>query len=599
MLSFFLRFTIITMALAAPALAAPEDEALQAFNSLYGEEVKRALATPDTADDAALAGKLLEAANSVSGQPALMAVLCEKAAELGKSNPAGRATAIQSLELLAEKVPDRKAACIEKIAGLRQAAYDAALPDAKAQAGEEFIAALLALTDAKTRAGDATAASDACRKALALAIALKSDSKASVQAKMEYLAAWQKTSQQVAALKARLQSAPTDAATRAELVKTLLVDLDDPAAAAKFVDTSLDATLQKFVPAAAKGVEQTPELACKELGDWYRGMADQAAGAAKAPLVARARAYYGRFLSLHAAEDLARAQVTLAAKKLDEAPAEVAKADPPKADTTPKPADTTPKAAGTSKAGATGKAAATGAAAAAAGDILAAKQWHDVLKYVDTNKDAVFGTMPIGWRRDQGTIVCTNSGYDSESKITVPVMPQGNYDLQVRLAMGHAHGNAGIYLPVGAGSVMLRLNGSGASGLDYVSGRSAYSNGTGSSTTFAINRVYTVDVRVTLTGDQAAIVATIDGKPLVNWSGAQNVLSPYDSMDIRCLGLHAYYTTVTYGSLRMRPAQDARIYKPDGKGAMLPRSMMLTRPLRPASTGTGSEPSGGTPGRTP
>jgi thioredoxin-like negative regulator of GroEL len=96
---------------------------------------------------------------------------------------------------------------------------------------------------------------------------LKSDSKASVQAKMEYLAAWQKTSQQVAALKTRLQSAPTDAATRAELVKTLLVDLDNPAAAAKFVDTSLDATLQKFVPAAAKGVEQTPELACKELGD--------------------------------------------------------------------------------------------------------------------------------------------------------------------------------------------------------------------------------------------------------------------------------------------------------------------------------------------
>jgi hypothetical protein len=267
MIGFCLRFSIIALAFAAPALAAPEDEALQAFNSLYGEEVKRALATPDTADDAALADKLLEAAKSVAGQPALMVVLCEKAAELGKSNPAGRATAIQSLELLAEKVPDRKAACIEKIAGLRQAAYDVALPDAKTQAGEALIATLLDLTDAKTQADDATAASDACRKALALAIALKSDSKASVQAKMEYLAAWQKTSQQVAALKTRLQSAPTDAATRAELVKTLLVDLDNPAAAAKFVDTSLDATLQKFVPAAAKGVEQTPELACKELGD--------------------------------------------------------------------------------------------------------------------------------------------------------------------------------------------------------------------------------------------------------------------------------------------------------------------------------------------
>jgi hypothetical protein len=500
MIGLCLRFSIIALAFAAPALAAPEDEALQAFNSLYGDEVKRVLSTPDTADDAALAGKLLETAKTVAGQPALMAILCEKAAELGKSSPAGRATAAQAMELLA-------------------------------------------------------------------------------------------THRKIAALKARLQSAPTDAAVRTELVTALVVDLNDPAAAAKFVDATLDAALQKFVPAAARGIDQTPELACPQLGDWYRGLADKAPAPARPPMLARARAYYDRFLGLHAAEDLARAQVTLALKKLDEAaaPAEAARAETPKPDTTARPA-------GTAKAGPTGKAATPAASAAAAGETLAANQWHDLMKYIDTNKDPVFGNMPIGWRREQGAIACSNSGYSSESKISVPVMPQGSYDLQVKFAIsGSTYGHVGIFLPAGAGATVLRLDCSGQSGLNYVNGRNASYNGTGTPTMLTVRRVYTVEVRVTLTGDQASIVATLDGKPLVQWSGSQTALSPAESMDMRCMGLHTYYTSSTFGSLRMRPAQEARIYKSDGKGPMLPRSMMSTR-SGPASTGPGGDPSGNTPG---
>jgi len=578
MLTLWLRLTTLSLVFAAPALATPEDEALQAFNSLYGEEMKRSLATPDTADDVALAAKLLEAAKSITGQPALLAVLCEKAAELGKPTAGGRATAIQAMELEAEKVPERRTACIEKIAALRQMEYDASRPEGKAPAGEALIAALLALADAKMQAGDAAAASDACRRALAVAATVKSESRAAIQAKLESLAALQKAAQKVAALKARLQGAPTDAATRTDLIKTLVTELDDPAAAAKFVDTTVDAALQKFVPGAAKGLEQTPELACKELGDWYRGLADQAAGPAKTALVTRARAYYGRFLSLHATEDVARAQVTLAAKKLDEAPApaETAKADTP-----------APKTTGPTRTGAPAKAGAA-APAAATSDTLAANQWHDVLKYVDTNKDPVFGTMPVGWRRDGKTIVCSNSGYSSssESKITVPVMPQGSYDLQVKFALNHSHGSAGVYLPLGTTSVMLRVCGAGTSGLEYINGNSAYSNGTGTPTTLGLNLIHTIDVRVTVTGDRASILATLNGKPLVNWSGPQTDLSPYSTVDRRCLGLHAYYTTVTYGLLRMRPAQEARLYKSDGNKPELARPPGSTS-ARPSSETSG------------
>ena len=589
MLNFILRLSIIGAVFAAPALAASEDEALQAFNSLYGDEVKRALATPDTADDLALAGKLLEAAKTVTGQPALLAVLCEKAAELGKATAGGRATAIQAMELVIEKAPDRKAACLDKIAALRQIDYDASRPESKAQAGEALIAALLALADVKTEAGEAAAAADACRKALTVAVAVKSETRASIQARLDSLAARQKSEQKIAGLKARLAATPTDAAARTELVMVLVVDLDDPAEAAKFVDASLDATLQKFVPAAAKGLDQTPELPCGQLGDWYRGLADQAAGAAKASLTTRARAYYKRFLSLHTTEDVAQAQVVLAMKKLDEAAAPPA--ETPKTDTAAK--TPRPTKAGAAKAGAT----------AAIPETFAANQWHDVLKYVDAAKDPVLGSIPIGWRRDGKTVVYQYGGsyYSSgpESKVTVPVMPQGNYDLQVMFAVSRTQGSAGIYLPVGLTCVLLRIysNGYTASGLEYVGGQAAYSNGTGTMVTLFVNRVYTIEIRVTVTGDQANIAATLDGGPLVQWSGPLSALTTYDSVDRRCLGLHGYNTTVTYGSLKLRPAQEAAIYKPDAKGPLLarPAGTTSTRPTPGSSTTT----PGSTPGATP
>ncbi|MCX5684941.1 MAG: hypothetical protein NT049_14840 [Planctomycetota bacterium] len=587
MFAFMLRFSLVALAFAAPALAAPEDEALQAFNSLYGEEVKRAQATPDPADDAALAGKLLDAAKSVTGQPSLMAVLCEKAADLGKSSPAGRATAIQAMEFLVQKVPDRKAACLEKLAGLRQAEYDTARPEGRAQAAEALVATLTALADAKIEAGDAPAAAEACRKALALGAGLKPDARAAIQDRMAQLATFQKTDQKVAALKVRLAGDPTSAVTRTELIMTLVVESNNPAAAVPLIDTTVDATLQKFVPAAAKGIDQTPEMACSQLGDWYRGLADQAVGPAKASMIARAKAYYARFLSLHAAEDVARAQVTLAMKKLDEASAVVE----------PAPADTAAKPAAPSKGGVPAKAPAA-AAAAAASDTLAANQWHDLIMYIDTNKDPVFGIIPVGWRREKNnTLVCSNSGYNSNSRLTVPVMPQGSFDLQAKFAItGSTYGYVGFYLPTGTNVVMLRVNCSGPSGLDYINDRTSSSNGTGMPTSLVIGRVYTIDARVTLTGDQASIVATLDGKPLVQWSGPQAALSPYETMDIRCLGLHTYYSTVTIGLLRMRPAQEARLYKPDGKGPMTGRPMIPTR--RPPADTTGAAP-GGQPAPTP
>ncbi|MBE3123596.1 MAG: formylglycine-generating enzyme family protein, partial [Planctomycetes bacterium] len=103
-----------------------------------------------------------------------------------------------------------------------------------------------------------------------------------------------------------------------EIARLYLVELDNPKAAAEFVDDRCDDETRKYVPAAAKPVGKAPELACKELGDWYRGLADQtSAPASKGAMLRRAKAYYERFMSLHKPNDLARAGTTLMLKKID------------------------------------------------------------------------------------------------------------------------------------------------------------------------------------------------------------------------------------------------------------------------------------------
>ena len=72
------------------------------------------------------------------------------------------------------------------------------------------------------------------------------------------------------------------------------------------------------MPAAAKPVEDVPELACLELGAWYRGLGEMASPGAKAAMFARAQAYYKRFLELHLHQDLDRTRVSLAMKKIEQ-----------------------------------------------------------------------------------------------------------------------------------------------------------------------------------------------------------------------------------------------------------------------------------------
>ena len=538
------------MALAAAGRAGEPDQAAQAFESLYGSDVKRVRATRGPADDIELAARLLAAAKEATGQPAFLAVLCEKAAELAGPHPDGVATAIAAMDFLTSQVPEKAGACAERVLTIRQKQFEVSRGAERPAAGEALIDALLAAAEHKQAAGAAAEAVALCRRAQAVARGVNSPRAGEIDARQKALAEAMKTEREIADIKALLEKSPGNTALREKLVRIYLVQKDDPAEAAKHLEGVKDASLRKYVPAVAKGAEAAPELACMELGEWYRGLGEAAPDAAKAAMYARAKAYYERFLELHTPEDLARTTASLALKKVD---AELAKLGGP-----PAPMATVPKATPASK-----------------GTIKPGK-WVDLLPFVDPAKDAVKGK----WKRQGSAIAITKS--ESHSRTAIPVAPQGSYELEVRFVRASGNEDVNILLPVSNSRVMLMLSGWGGtvSGLELINGKRASSNETTVKPGALENgRQHYLQINVLLKGDQAQIAVRLDGKPYLRWRGPHSALSmlPYWRLPTAgCLGLGAY-STVVFHSVRLKMLSgEARLLRPTGTAAKTPSTAKPT-----------------------
>ena len=292
-----------------------EDTAQKTFETLYGEDFKRAASSRDTTPAVALAAKLFEAARSAEAQPELMALLCAKACELGALDPKGYEAALGAAAFLSDKAPDLAGPCQDKIIAIRQKQYDKARADEKVAAGDALVDALVASATAKSRAGDGEEASRRLQKALAVARAVKSPKADGLELQVRAMAERQKAAAQATQLKTQVQADPANAKARDQLVRTLVVDLDNPAEAAKYLDDSSDPMFRKFAPAAARPVADAPEMACLDLADWYLQLGSAAGAAGKGAMYARAKAYAERFLALHEAKDIDRTRMELALKK--------------------------------------------------------------------------------------------------------------------------------------------------------------------------------------------------------------------------------------------------------------------------------------------
>ncbi len=532
----------VLVGLAMPLRAAGTDEATEALNALYGADLARVRETGETLDDVELAARLLAAARKATDQPPFLTVLCEKAADLALAHPTGFATALEAMDLLASTVPAKAAACAARTLEIRQKQFDAARGEEKKTAGELLLGSLLPVIEAKEKAGALAEAAALSRKARTIAAAAGSPRASDIDARAAALAQRMKTAARVADVKALLARDPANVSAREGLVRLYLVDLDDPAAAAKYLKGVKDKSLLKYVPAAAKGVEAPPELACLELGEWYRDLAAKAPAHAKAAMYARARAYLQRFLTMHTPKDLSRTRATLALEKVEEAVAALT-APPKKPTKTSKPTKPEP---GTIPPG----------------------QWVNLLALVDPARDAKQGT----WQRQADGLASVSRV--KRARIMLPVAPVGSYELQVKFVRTSGECEVVVMLPVGSARFALKLSAShgAVSGLSQINGKGPQDNETAVTPGTLVNgREYDLHITVVAKGNQAQIAVRLDGKPYIAWGGSQSALSLSSSWALPksgCLGLGTYEPVVVFRSVRLKMLSgQARLLRPARTGA--------------------------------
>jgi len=312
---FLLLLALVAPAAPAAPAATADDEMVKNFNEMYGEESSRVLATKDTQDDLDLAATLLEAAKVPNTPQPMIELLCEKTLDLAMKAAKDYEVAVRSLEVLAELIPDRKDDCLGRIIALRQRQYDTTKGDAHNAAAELLVEVLGKSAQARADAEDFDGAAALYRHALA--VTPTAEGKDTVKDKIAQIAFRQKTARQRDDLKARVAAEPADKAARGELLRLYLVLLDDPAEAAKYLTDAEDETMRKSLTESLTPLAETAGPACLELGDWYLGLSRSAPAYSKAAMLARAAAYYSRFLELYTVDDELKGRATAGLKKIE------------------------------------------------------------------------------------------------------------------------------------------------------------------------------------------------------------------------------------------------------------------------------------------
>ncbi|QNN20862.1 hypothetical protein HED60_00785 [Planctomycetales bacterium ZRK34] len=333
---FELRLLIAVIILAICPMLNAADDPKVVFESLYGEQVRQAASTHQTDDDVALAQQLHKAAITAKADPALMAVLCENAYEFGRKDLKGYNAAIAAMQLLAEQQPDRVSDCREKMTDLYERLYrnPRLLRNVRVQAGQRWVQTLMQMAEDHIAADEFAQAHAMLRKAQPIASTTAPKQVDAIRRRLIQVAEAMRTFKQIDQLKGRLKANPDDHATGDQLVRTYLVQLDDPMEAQKYTFLTNDESLKQFVSLANQSTDLSHEQLLT-LGDGYRDLADQAEGNSQSRMFMRAQQAYAQYLKAHTEEDADRLKATLAQqmvestlKKIGRAPAPIGSTPP-------------------------------------------------------------------------------------------------------------------------------------------------------------------------------------------------------------------------------------------------------------------------------
>jgi len=313
----------IVIAVCVQPIAAADDTA---------EFIKEVLRGATT--NTARASNLYDAAKLTKDAPKIQIALLEKAVEYGMKSiaiPAARKVVSESLAMLTTLAPDRADTWRVTNVELHRRLFRATRKrDEKVKIGEKLVELLVSLGHGYGVGGKWAKAVAAYREAASIAavldLSVRSDITRDLRRATHFLGISQKVDRYVRILKEK----PDHAATKDLLLKALVVDLDDPGGAVKYLDDDADEMYRTYAPLADKDAAELQPGVCRELGDWYYKMlAPKASLLSKANMLNRAGKYYRQFLTGSTSSSIEGVKVKLTLEKIDKELEKLAKIGQP------------------------------------------------------------------------------------------------------------------------------------------------------------------------------------------------------------------------------------------------------------------------------
>jgi len=276
----------------------------------------------DAKNNTERAARLYSAAQIAKDTPEIQVVLLSNAVEYGMKSitvPEARATVQGAIELLGKVAPERADQWLEVNLDLHRRWFRVCKSSDEKETVAGKLAELLRFIgrDCGSK-GKWTGAVAAYREALSVASMLKLDSKNEIVREFRMATHLLGVSQKVERYETALKAKPDHAATRTLLLNALVIDMDAPARAAKYLDDDVDQAFSTYVPLAVGEAGDLQANVCRELGDWYyKAMSPKAAVLSKSAMLVRAQTYYQQFLDKNTANDVKSLAVKMNLSKID------------------------------------------------------------------------------------------------------------------------------------------------------------------------------------------------------------------------------------------------------------------------------------------
>jgi len=514
----FSMWRVIAMALVLSGVALYGPDAAKADE--IDELIKRITTQSRTRGEAA--AKMLVAAKSLDAQASRVR-LWTAASELGMTGSSSYPTVLEALDNLEKAAPEKTGVWRDKrLAVYREMYYRGARAD-RAANGQAYANALEARAGEIETAGDRAAAVKLYRQAYGIARSLYLSNSAALLDKAKALEARVLVDNRIKGLKGIIERSPSSVSAREQLVVAYVVDLDAPEEAAKYLADGMNAALRKNVALAAVDASAMEDEDFVTLGRWYATLSKRAtAGNAKANMLNRARDNFKMYLEVHTDKDVKRFEISNALKAVEARLSALAGSG---AVTTPK---VTPR---------------TGPFRA---------KWVDMLALTNPERHGGLGQ----WVRQGRTIAFE---YAKHTTGVFPLTAAGSYDFRVTFTVVRGHVLA-LAAPMGKGKGLILVgtrrgrlivleragpNDSNPTKNELPEGSKWFANGVRN----------TFDLSVRIKDDEVHVVAALNGKKVMDWTGRHAPLNvaPFWSMPpVQTFGLGTHGGTVICHSMKIR-----------------------------------------------